>query len=76
MDIEIEVCTTKPIQNAIEYGGKRPDGSWAFHGEQAQVQLDDLAPEEIQKIADARAVLLKYAKADAVSKGLIPAPAA
>ncbi|HYE32529.1 MAG TPA: hypothetical protein VEH27_13950 [Methylomirabilota bacterium] len=70
--MDIVVVTTKPDTNEFEYGGRNPDGSWAFHGEKAQVQLADLTPGEQQTIGAARAILLAKATADAQAKGLTP----
>lgn len=69
---EIVVVTTKPAANSAEYGVRDTGtGAWDVHGVVIPVAIESLSPGDQAKLADARAVMLALATADATAKGLI-----
>lgn len=72
----IKVVTTKPELNEAEYAlfeESEPGGPQVLirHGERIDFDPAGLTSEQQQKLADARALLLELATADATAKGLI-----
>ena len=75
MSLTVILNTTRPALGQVEYGVRRPDNSWKFHGMVADYTPADLTEEQNTTLDLAADVLAALALSDATVKGLPTTPA-